>query len=262
MRALTYRESMKSQFSEFTYGYALVEEMSRDYRFSAVPIFPSLIEEGRTGGYDVGLNIRGMPFFLQFKRSDYLSRSNSKYNNSFHSPYYRFNLHALRHSRQHNLLLHLERSGNPVFYVAPKFHENTELHDNYFNSNVASESIWIAPTEIGNLPDDDEHSVCFNHSESQVYFCSEPKPLKHSLRYKKDTLDRYFSDFRERDGYRKFHRESWSELYSQMEHVFKTHDQAGFKKLSSFIVKEEDIVRKTAKLARLAFGADMLVYTS
>jgi hypothetical protein len=47
-----------------------------------------------------------------------------------------------------------------------------------------------------------------------------------------------------------------------MEHVFKTHDQAGFKKLSSFIVKEEDIVRKTAKLARLAFGADMLVYTS
>lgn len=253
---------MKPQFSEFTYGYALVEEMSRDYRFNAVPTFPSLIEEGRTGGYDVGLNIQGLPFFLQFKRSDYLSRSNSKHYSSFHGPYYRFYLHAQRHSQQHHLLLRLELCGYPVFYVAPKFHENTELHNNYFDSNVASESIWIAPTEIGNLPDDDEHAVCFNQTESKVYFCSEPESLEHRFRYKEDDIDRYFNGFRTGDGYENFHRDGWDDLYSQMEHVLKTHDRTNFNKLSNFISEEKDIVTKTAKLARLAFGSHMLVYKS
>jgi hypothetical protein len=251
---------MKSQFSEFTYGYSLVEEISRSSRFSAVPLFPSLIEEGRVGGYDVGLDINGMPLFLQFKRSDYLSRSNSKYYSYFSNPYYRFNLHALRHSQQHNLLLHLERSGNPVFYVAPKFHKNTELHNNYFNSNIASNSIWVAPTAIGNLPDDKEHAICFNRTESQVYFCSKPKLLEHSFKYNNDSIHTYFNRFKERQGYKNFHREKWDDLYSQMEHVFKTHDKVGFNKLSSFIVSEGNIVIKTAKLARLAFGADMLIY--
>ncbi|MFT6958911.1 MAG: hypothetical protein ACJAYC_003935 [Halieaceae bacterium] len=110
---------MKSQFSEFTYGYALTEEMSKTYMFKSVPTFPSLIEEGRVGGYDVSLDISGTPIFLQFKRSDYLSRANAKYYSLFSSQYYRFNLHALKYSKQHNLLLALERKGQFVFYVAP-----------------------------------------------------------------------------------------------------------------------------------------------
>lgn len=254
---------MKPQFSEFTYGYTVVEELSRNYGFSSVPVFPSLVEEGRTGGgYDAKLGIKGLPFFLQFKRSDFLGRSNSKYHAVFGGSYYRFNLHAQRHSKQHDLLLHLERSGNPVFYVAPKFYKNSELQNSYFASSVSANSIWVAPTEIGNLPDDDEHSVCFNQSASQVYFCSEPRLIDNRMSFKKNNIAEYISSFRQRDGYLQFHKDRWGDLYSQMEHVFKTHDRVGFSKLSAFLDSEEDIVSKTARLSRLAFGADMVVYES
>jgi hypothetical protein len=78
---------MKSQFSEFTYGYTLVEELSRSCKFSAMPTFPSLIEEGKIGGYDVKLQLSGLPLFLQFKLSDYLGKT-AKYYKNFDEPYY------------------------------------------------------------------------------------------------------------------------------------------------------------------------------
>lgn len=249
---------MKSQFSEFTYGYALIEELSRHTNFTAVPIFPSLVEEGRTGGYDVGLTINGMPFFLQFKKSDYLARSNSKYYYKFSSPYYRFHLHALRHSQQHNLLLHLERNGNPVFYVAPAFHKNIELQNNYFNSKIVSSSIWIPPIKIGNLPDDNEHEICFNTSCTKVYLCSEPKALTSNFNYAGNSIINYLKVFKEemREDFRK---QTWTELYKKMEYIFRTYDSASFDKLSIFLKKEENIIVKTAKLARLGFDLDIVV---
>lgn len=70
---------MKPLFSEFTYGYAVVDELSRLGQLSALPIFPTLVQEGKLG-YDVEVNISGMPLFLQFKRSDYLiGRSSRQY---------------------------------------------------------------------------------------------------------------------------------------------------------------------------------------
>lgn len=56
-------------FSEFTYGFALVNELvSNKPRTVNVPVFPSLIMEGQTGGgYDVYLDRPGRPMFLQFK---------------------------------------------------------------------------------------------------------------------------------------------------------------------------------------------------
>ncbi|WGL17230.1 hypothetical protein PVT68_02765 [Microbulbifer bruguierae] len=250
---------MKPQFSEFTYGYTLVEELSRDYGFSAVPVFPSLLEEGRTGGgYDAKLGIKGLPFFLQFKRSDFLGRSNSKYHAAFGGPYYRFHLHARRHSVQHDLLLQLESYGNPVFYVAPKFHKNSELHDSYFGSSISKNSIWVAPTEIGKLPDDNEHSVCFDRLASKTYFCSEPRPIEIRMNFEKGNVEEYVSWFRQRDGFIRFHKESWQDLYSKMEYVFRTRDRVGFAKLSRYLDEEESIVIKAGRLSRLAFGADMV----
>ncbi|NIG76519.1 hypothetical protein F3J34_23390 [Klebsiella sp. Ap-873] len=252
---------MKSQFSEFTYGYTLVEELSRTFGFRSVPTFPSLIDEGRDGGgYDVGLNIDGLPFFLQFKRTDFLSRANASHYTTFRGSYYRFNLHAQRHSKQHELLLHLENSGNPVFYVAPKFHKSVELHDNYFNSSISINSIWIQPSSIGKLPDDDEHSICFNKSESHVYFCSEPRPIYREMRFKRDSVSEYVKQFKSRAGYSRYHKETWSEIYNQLEYICRMHDPAVYNKLSRFLASENNFIVKTAKLSRLAFGADMLLY--
>ena len=69
---------MKAEFSEFTYGFSVIRELSEKYSFSEVPIFPSLIDEGKIGGgYDVNTEIEGIPFFLQFKLSEYLERASS-----------------------------------------------------------------------------------------------------------------------------------------------------------------------------------------
>lgn len=68
---------MKPNISEFSYGYALTEELIRSMpqQLSAAPTFPSLIEEDRPGGgYDVKLQYPFMPIFLQFKLSDHVKR--------------------------------------------------------------------------------------------------------------------------------------------------------------------------------------------
>lgn len=98
---------MESGFSEFTYGFAVTHELvTRWFGRSAVPVFPSLIAEGRPGGgYDVFLKKPGYPLFLQFKLSEFMSRRQSSEWRLFNSPYYRFWLRAPRHSDQHALLL-------------------------------------------------------------------------------------------------------------------------------------------------------------
>ena len=61
---------MESTFSEFSYGFALTQELASG-RFGslvAAPVCPSLIQEGQPGGgYDVKLPLIGAPLFLQFK---------------------------------------------------------------------------------------------------------------------------------------------------------------------------------------------------
>lgn len=62
--------SMKPDISEFSYGFALTNELIDRYRLrsAGAPEFPSPYKEGKSGGYDVKLV--GIPVFLQFKVSD------------------------------------------------------------------------------------------------------------------------------------------------------------------------------------------------
>ena len=67
---------MTPEFSEFTYGFALTNEILSWESLRTVPIFPSLIEEGKKGGgYDVRIDIPAVPLFLQFKRARVLDPS-------------------------------------------------------------------------------------------------------------------------------------------------------------------------------------------
>jgi hypothetical protein len=102
-------------FSEFTYSFALVNELVTlgNPPVVSVPVFPSLIQEGRaTGGYDVALDRPGRPLFLQFKLSKHIRgrRARDFQQGLFWSPFYRMYIRARRSSRQHELLLELERT--------------------------------------------------------------------------------------------------------------------------------------------------------
>lgn len=173
---------MKPDFSEFSYGYAVTEELVSVHKAAivAAPLFPSLYKEGKAGGgYDVRIPISGTPVFLQFKLSDQLERTNAKeYRNRLLTvPYYRMHLRPNKHSDQHNLLLDLEAKGESVFYIAPEFHLLTEMNFFYLNRTIVSHSAAFTPKAIGQLPDDEEHYVAFERGASVGYFCSD-KPMQ------------------------------------------------------------------------------------
>src|SRR5436190_10639379 len=113
---------MRPLLSEFSFGYALTEELVAGALggLVAAPIFPSLLQEGHAGGgYDLQLPLAGAPLYLQFKLSDCMVyRSAAEWNDFGHS-YYRMHLRPQRHSEQHRMLCDLEATGNEVYYVAP-----------------------------------------------------------------------------------------------------------------------------------------------
>lgn len=175
---------MSPDFSEFSYGYAITEEIVASLKALVIgaPVFPSLYEEGKKGGgYDLKVPLRGKPVFLQFKLSDYLrKRSAREYQKGLLDvPYYRMHLRPLRHSDQHNLLLDLEASGETVFYIAPEFHLPQELNDFYLRKVVVRHSAAFSPADIGPLPDDEAHYVAFERGAPTGFRCSDdPKEIR------------------------------------------------------------------------------------
>ena len=259
---------MKPDFSESTYAFSLVNEMNRMYSFNLAPIFPSLYEEGKTGGYDTEVSIHGVPFFFQFKLSNFLSRFNAKNYKVFNSSYYQFHLHARKKSKQHDLLLHLENSGNPVFYVAPRFYKHNDLNVNFRNSNMVSESIWITAKAIGALPDDDPHSVCFNEDNTLVYLFSEPRQINSkfsSLNNISDDLNgfnAYLDYFKMSSSYEKYHKDTWEGLFNQMVYIINKHSgnsSLSKENINNYVDDINSMKSKCAFLSRLFFGAEMLI---
>jgi len=190
---------MLPEISEFSYGFALTNELVGWVELSAAPIFPSLIEEGKAGGgYDVKLDRPGAPLYLQFKRSEYMSRRSAKEYQRVRGqggllavPFYRFAITEAAKSDQHELLLALDVSPNHVFYVAPRFHRVIEINDAWSVSAVASRSVFVSPTEIGSL-DEERHAVAFDPSGSWI--CSDARPL-HTLS-SRDVLEKLLDSFR------------------------------------------------------------------
>src|SRR6266540_2285625 len=182
---LTDSKVMRPLLSEFSFGYALTEELASGAFGTLIgaPIFPSLIQEGQPGGgYDLQLPLVGAPLFLQFKLSDCMVYRSANEWHLFNRSYYRMHLRPARHSDQHALLCTLEASGEEVYYVAPYFHRTEELNTHYSNQTVAENSIWFRPSAIGALPDDDDHYIAFERQTPTVYFCSkEHRPLRAKL---------------------------------------------------------------------------------
>ncbi len=172
---------MHPDISEFSYGYAFTEEVvqSSEYGLEAAPLFPSLVQEGKSGGYDVEIPFTGWPVFLQFKLCHYMTRSTAFECDraGFVPPFYRMPLRPRKHSRQHDLLLSLESEGNTVFYAAPMFHMPDELNEAYLGQRIVERSALVRPSQIGTLPSDGSHCVSFQ-SETNYQLFSEPVPLE------------------------------------------------------------------------------------
>lgn len=176
---------MRPAISEFSYGYAITDELIHWHGFplTAAPVLPSLYVEGQPGGgYDLRLDRPGVPLFLQFKLSHCMKSGKAREAREgvLITPYYRMHIPSRRHSRQHEMLLDLEAAGNEVYYSAPAFHEPNELNEAYLTHVVKARSVWIRPSWVGPLPDEDDHYVAFLHPGPSL-FRSEPKSMRQPL---------------------------------------------------------------------------------
>ncbi len=174
---------MVPEFSEFSYGFALTRELCERAwgDLEVAPVFPSLVEEGRQG-HDVHLDMPGNPIFIQFKRAEYMVRPTAMEWDLFNAPYYRFWLHAPRHSDQHELLLERDQNPNLVYYAAPSTHRVTDLNRAFMSRTVVDESVFFRPRDIGVLPDANAHCIAFQPGAHFGYRCSEPEEISvHSV---------------------------------------------------------------------------------
>jgi hypothetical protein len=174
---------MRSEFSEFSYGYAVTEELINWHGVGlrAYPYFPNLREEA-TRGYDLRLDRAGAPLFLQFKLADGMQRRScveiKKHSLPLTPVFYRMYVMRSDKSPQHSLLINLEGAGAEVYYVTPRFHTSTEFSNLYFSRNVVQNSAFIRPSAIGALPDAKQHHVSYERGGSLAWFCSEPVLIK------------------------------------------------------------------------------------
>jgi hypothetical protein len=167
------------EISEFSYGFALTNEIVGWAPITAAPLFPSLIEEGKAGGgYDVKLDMPAVPLYLQFKRADCMIRRSVReictHNLPLLLPFYRFKITESGRSDQHELLLALDDGSCLVFYAAPRFHELSEINNAWSDNVVATRSIFVAPSRIGPL-DTESHHIAYD--EQQAWLCSDPQPI-------------------------------------------------------------------------------------
>jgi hypothetical protein len=207
---------MVPEISEFSYGFALTNELVGWNKLNSAPIFPSLIEEGKAGGgYDVQLDLPGFPLYLQFKRAECMYRRSAKQikkikaiGSSIATPFYRFGIMENWRSRQHEMLLELDNNLNCVFYAAPRFHKLSEINSAWTTGRVAEYSIFIQPQSIGPLPDNKSHSIAYD--DAGAFFCSKARKiesfsatalmekfsarLKHDDRALKDVLPEALAD--------------------------------------------------------------------
>ena len=165
---------MKPDMSEFTYGFALTAELlwAPGVPFVALPVFPSLtFEGGPGGGWDVKIPRTTIPLFLQFKISDFMKRGSCKEaQQGFAVPCYRMHFRPARISEQHERLLALESNSQEVYYCAPAFHRTSELDQAFLKRQIGARSLWLRPSEVGALPDDDDHSFSFRLGGPYAFF--------------------------------------------------------------------------------------------
>lgn len=171
---------MDSHISEFSYGYALTSELIALLSLKPVgaPEFPTQNAEGKKGGgWDVKLP--GLPVYLQFRRAARMVRRSAQEAGAFKSlPFFRMYLHRRDQSDQHQLLLDLESEGNLVIYAAPGFSKADELNEAYSMDRVIARSIFIRPSVIGPLTNDERHWVAFQTDPPITVSCSEPHPIE------------------------------------------------------------------------------------
>jgi len=254
---------MKPEISEFSYGYGVTEAFAERWRphLTAAPAYPSLLYEGRPGGgYDVRLERRGIPLFLQFKLSDYMVRSyvREARRGLLTVPFYRMYLQSPHRSNQHRMLLDLEARGQRVRYVAPMFHRTGEFNDAYQNRQILQRSIFLRPSAIGPLSAGSNHHIAFR-GRHEWYLLSDPQWSEEPL--DDETFGNEILSAVEQFGANALTEDALGHLKTQMVEIvqrWRPREQPAYE-LSFRPEQGEDALRQVGYLSRTFFGSECII---
>lgn len=175
---------MRLDYTEFSYGYAFTENLIRSsvHGPASAPIFPNLVQEAQLG-YDVKIDLPGVPIFFQFKLPQLMVRDTAKeiarYGIAISTPFFRMPLMRCDLSNQHEMLVNLERRfPGSVFYTTPLSEDISAFNAAYRGARVHMESALFSPNDIGLLPDNRNHTVAYSNTSPSAWFCSEPIEIK------------------------------------------------------------------------------------
>lgn len=176
---------MRLGYSEFSFGYALTENLIRSTSVvpGAAPDFPNLVQEGQLG-YDVRIDRPSHPLYLQFKLPELLTRSTATEIAALalpgiHVNFFRMALMRPGRSSQHQLLLDLEAMApKAVYYGAPAIESVPDFNMAYRRAEVHKRTMFFSPRDIGPLRDDKQHVVAYRLGLPWAWFRSEPKRIR------------------------------------------------------------------------------------
>jgi hypothetical protein len=172
---------MKRKVSEFAYGFVLTHELVGTHGWLRVSEAESVVRRGGRSRKANSEPHSGYPIFIQFKASDYLKRRNAGESKLVGLPYFRFTIHRKSQSQQQELLMGLERKGQLVFYATPKIHEAVNLNSAFFDRQIVAGSLFVPPSEIAELPDNENYRVVFSGRHERVYLCPGGRQLEGAL---------------------------------------------------------------------------------
>lgn len=182
-------------FSEFTFGYAVVRQIEEVLGGqTVVPSFPTQPEEANRG-YDVSFLSHGVPLFIQFKRSEVMRRKSCREykdkNTNFQPPIFRMHLHCSHKFRQHFLMQDLESKGSVAVYCTSAVEDKNALDAHYSDGKTFDASTFFRPLEI-NLPSlDVSHHVSFCRGSTRAWvYSSEGAPFSRDTVTFDDVLAR------------------------------------------------------------------------
>ncbi len=181
-------------FSEFTFGYAVTRHLEGMLTGRRVlPNFPTQPEEA-DAGYDVDFLAHGVPLFVQYKRSEVMTRRSATehklHPGQWGKPIYRMHLHGHNGYRQHYLMQALEDDGNMAVYITSQVGSKAMLNQHHEAGRIMDGARMFLPSEIVLPSVHERHHVSFqaSHAMHRVYSQSgEPTPGR--LRTEDDLLD-------------------------------------------------------------------------
>ena len=155
---------------------------------TATPYLPSTSREGKLG-YDVALELPGIPLFLQFKighkRKHFVRGKYSKLEcppSKLKRPFWKYDIDTAKTQGQFQMLLQADKLKKAqVCYLAPRFTDWSEYDEYYRSASIIKNSMCVSPGCIwdamkrGRLTSG-EHRIVYD--ENCAYVCSKPVELE------------------------------------------------------------------------------------